>query len=191
MKNNAKGRPRSDKAHGAILGAAHILLGKHPLFSITMDQIAQQAGVSKATLYRWWPNKIDVLVDAFVAHSPPRKTMASGEGPLETLVHGLADLLELFQSEKGHIIADIIGHGRAHPEAVEAFRNKFLEPRRTIARELVEEAQRTGELRSDLDVEVALDMIFGPLYYRLLVQHLPLQKEMKEQIRNVIYKGFC
>lgn len=190
MNSSKKGRPRSDKARAAILNAAHELLQDHPLLSITMDQIAQQAGVSKATLYRWWPHKLDVLIDAFVEHSPPRAQPTPGQGPLATLKKGLADLLDLFLGKEAQVIADIVGHGRAYPKAVRLFREGFLEPRRTIARQLMREAQAQGEIHTDLDVEIALDMIFGPLYYRLLVQHLPLDKSMNKKIEYIIENGF-
>jgi len=190
MKPLKKGRPRSDRARAAILDAANELLQEHPLLSITMDQIAQQAGVSKATLYRWWPHKLDVLIDAFVEHSPPRAKPTADHSPLATLKKGLADLLDLFLGKEAQVIADIVGHGRAYPKAVRLFREGFLEPRRTIARQLVRDAQAQGEIRADIDVEIALDMIFGPLYYRLLVQHLPLDRNMNKKIEHIIENGF-
>lgn len=189
-KEQKLGRPRSDRSRNAILNAASELLEARPLPSITMDQIAAEAGVSKATLYRWWGNKIDVLVDAFMEGSPPRAGQGGDESPLNALCQGLEQLFALFTSPKGRIIADIIGHGRDNPAAVELFRERFLEPRRTIARQLIEEAKRRGELRSELDTEVALDMLFAPLYYRLLVQHLPLDDGLCGVIQDILNKGF-
>ncbi|MGD8326780.1 MAG: TetR/AcrR family transcriptional regulator [Sphingomonadales bacterium] len=190
MKEQKLGRPRSDRSRKAILNAANKLLQAHPLPAITMDQIAAEAGVSKATLYRWWGNKVDVLVDAFVEDSPPRAGQGKNDNPLDALISGLEQLFALFTGSKGRIIADIIGHGRDNPVAVELFKERFLEPRRGIARQLIEAAKLRGELRFDLDTEVALDMVFAPLYYRLLVQHLPLGKGLCEAIKNILYRGF-
>ena len=189
-KETKRGRPRSNKTRIAILQAASDLLKVQPLPSITMDQIAERAGVSKATLYRWWTNKIDLLVDAFVEDRSARQRAKGGESSFQVLMDGLRDLFALFTGPEGRIIADIIGHGRDNPIAVELFRERFLEPRRAIARELMECAKAADELRADLNVEVALDMIFAPLYYRLLVQHLPLEESLCDNLQVIVGKGF-
>jgi AcrR family transcriptional regulator len=173
------------KAHGAILEAAAGLLLEHGLDAVSMDAVAMRAGVSKATIYRWWPTKESLALDAMYTH-----WMAAVPAPADTgNLHG--DLIELLTpwarlvSERPYarVITALLAEARVDPAFAAEYQRRVIEPRRTRAREIFARAAARGETRPDLDVEVALDLIYGPIYLRLLHDHAPVTDTF---VRSVI-----
>lgn len=184
-----KGRPRSDASRRAVLDAAWALLQSRSVDLISVDLIAEHAGVSKATIYRWWSNKVEVLLDAFVEAASPIAMDTTGMRPLTALRERLQRLLIFFQGDGGRIAADLIAHGRNHPETMAAYIAKFIEPRRALARVHVEAAKESGDINADIDTEAFIDMLYGPLYFRLLVGHQPLNHELPAQLVDMALLG--
>ena len=183
------GRPRSERARRAILQAANELLESEGFAAATVEAIAERAGVSKATVYRWWPNKAAVVMDGFFS-------TVSSEVPFPHTGHAREDirlhmrrLTEAFSGKIGHTVAVLIAEGQADPELAEALRSRWLSVRRTEARKILELGIECGELREDLDPEVAVDILYGPIYYRLLVGHAPLDENFADALANQIFAG--
>ena len=171
-----RGRPRSAKAHEAILEAAAGLLLEHGLAAVSMDAVAARAGVSKATIYRWWPTKETLALDALYAEwslaAPVPKDTGSLRGDLIEL---LSPWVRLVAAQPyARVIAALLANTRTDPAFAAEYRRRVTEPRRDQAREIFRRAIERGEVPADLDVEVALDLIYGPLYLRLLQDHAPL-----------------
>lgn len=171
------GRPRSEESKAAILEATWQLLQSIPLKRLSIEAISREAGVGKTTIYRWWPSKTAVAVDAFLAQIeavlpfPETKTVA------ESLVLQVQQVVKAFQGDVGRIVAGIVAEGQDDPEALTSFCDRFLNPRREVARQVIQKGIDSGELDSALDPDVAMDILYGPIYYRLLLQHLPLDEE--------------
>lgn len=171
------GRPRSEESKAAILEATWQLLQSIPLKRLSIEAISREAGVGKTTIYRWWPSKTAVAVDAFLAQIeavlpfPETKTVA------ESLVLQVQQVVKAFQGDVGRIVAGIVAEGQDDPEALTSFCDRFLNPRREVARQVIQKGIDSGELDSALDLDVAMDILYGPIYYRLLLQHLPLDEE--------------
>src|SRR5215208_5879540 len=168
------GRPRSERAHRAILQAANELLESEGFAAVTVEAIAERAGVSKATVYRWWPNRAAVVMDGFLS-------IVSSEVPFPHTGHAREDirihmrrLAEAFGGKMGRTVAALRAEGQADPELAEALRSRWLSVRRTEAREILELGIARGELRDDIDLEVAVDVLHGPIYCRMLVGHAKL-----------------
>ena len=183
------GRPRSERARRAILQAANKLLEDEGFAAMTVEAIAQRAGVSKATVYRWWPNKAAVVMDGFLS-------TVSSEVPFPHTGHAREDLrlhmrrlTEAFSGKIGRTVAALIAEGQANPELAEALRSRWLSVRRAEAREILELGIERGELRGDLDPEVAVDVLYGPIYYRLLVDHAPLDDNFADALAGHIFAG--
>ena len=170
-----RGRPRSERARHAILEAAAVLLLLRGLGAVSMDAVAERAGVSKATIYRWWPSKemlaLDALLDWAAASAPARDT-GSLRGDLLALVRPW--VREITRQPFGRVIAALVTEAQSDSQFAEAYRTRFVEPRREAMRAAFARAAKRGEVPADLDVEVAVDLIYGPLYHRLLHGHAPL-----------------
>ena len=171
-----RGRPRSETARTAILDAAAELLLAHGLPAVSMDAVAEQAGVSKATIYRWWPTKETLALDALytewaTARPAPRDT-GTLRGDLLSLLRPWARLA--ISRPYGRVIAALITEALTDPDFAKEYRNRVVEPRRDQARAIFHRAVERGEIPADTKVEVALDLLFGPLYHRLLHGHAPL-----------------
>jgi AcrR family transcriptional regulator len=187
-----RGRPRSEKARHAILEAAAELLLLHGLGAMSMDAVAEAAGVSKATIYRWWPSKemlaLDALLDWAAVRAPTRDT-GSLRGDLLALVRPW--VREIRRQPFGRVIAALVTEAQSDPQFAEAYRTHFVEPRREAMRAAFARAAERGEVPAKLDVEVAVDLIYGPLYHRLLHGHAPLTGRFAEDVVDMALGGIA
>jgi AcrR family transcriptional regulator len=180
-----RGRPRSEKARLAILQAAAELLLDRGLSAVSMDAVAERAGVSKATIYRWWPTKetlaLDALFNEWAAATPAMRDTGSLRGDLLALMRPWARLAG--SRPYGRVIAALITEAQTDPQFAAQYRARFVEPRRGQAREVFRRAIERGEIPADTKIEVALDVLYGPLYHRLLHGHAPLSDRF---VRDVV-----
>lgn len=165
------GRPRSEKARQAILAAARTLLEEGGLPAVTMEAIAQRAGVGKPTIYRSWANRYEVAMAALIDAAPEAGSARRKAPPLEALRQQLRQVAALFDSALGRGVATMLAAADSESEVARAFRNRFITTRREEGRALLAAAVETGDLRAGLDMEVALDLVYGPLFYRLMMGH--------------------
>ncbi|MGF1493921.1 MAG: TetR/AcrR family transcriptional regulator [Microcoleaceae cyanobacterium] len=170
------GRPRSETSRAAVLDSTWSLLKTTTLKDLSIEAIAREAGVGKTTIYRWWPSKIAVAVDAFLAQVETVLPFPKTETVAEAITKQMQQLIQIFRGEVGQIVAQIIAEGQSDPEALQSFRERFLDLRRDVARQVMIKGIESGEFDPDLDPDLAMDILYGPIYYRLLVQHLPLDE---------------
>jgi AcrR family transcriptional regulator len=180
-----RGRPRSEKARKAILAAAIDLLLDQGLHAMSMDDVAERAGVSKATIYRWWASKELLALDALATEwAAPIPTTQRDTGSLR------GDLLARFQpwlrqlNEKpfGRVLAGLIAEAQTSPRFAELYREQFVQPRRDATRLIITRAIQRGEISANTDMEVILDLLYGPIYHRLLHKHAPLTEPFVQQV---------
>jgi AcrR family transcriptional regulator len=186
-----RGRPRSAKAREAILGAAAALLLEHGLAAVSMDAVAARAGVSKATIYRWWPTKESLALDALYTEWTAAAPVPRDTGSLEAdLVELLSPWARLVSAQPyARVIAALLAEARADPAFAAEYQRHVIEPRRDQAREIFGRAIERGEVPAGLDLEVALDLIYGPLYLRLLQGHAPLDDSFVKAAINLALAG--
>jgi AcrR family transcriptional regulator len=193
-----RGRPRSEKAREAILkareailaAAAELLLARG-LGAVSMDAVAERACVSKATIYRWWPTKETLALDALYREWAAAQLTARETGSLR------GDLLSLLgpwvrlvgKRPYGRVIAALIAEAQADPAFALQYRERFVEPRRAQSRPIFQHAVERGELPGSTDVELALDMLYGPLYHRLLHGHAPLDERFLRDLVDTVDAG--
>jgi AcrR family transcriptional regulator len=179
-----RGRPRSEKARRAILDAAIDLLLEQGLEAVSMDEVADHAGVSKATIYRWWPSKETLALDALYHEwdtappSPP--DTGSLRGDLLALVRPW--IRRARKRPYARVVAALIEETHTDPEFAKLYHERFVNPRRDPARALLRRAINRGEIPADTDVEVALDLLYGALFHRLLHAHAPLNDRFVENV---------
>lgn len=176
------GRPRCQVARKAILEATVRLLERMTLQNLAIECIAREAGVGKATIYRWWPNKAAIVIDAFFEEVVPRTTFEKAPTAAEAIQRQAMRIMKVLNGRQGRIVAQIIAEGQNDPAVLEYFRSMFLRQRRAAAGEIIQAGIDSGEFLADLDIELAIDLIYGPMWYRLLVGHQPLDRAFAETL---------
>jgi AcrR family transcriptional regulator len=179
-----RGRPRSEAARRAILRAASELLLERDLNSISMDAVAERAGTGKATIYRWWPSKELLALDALFSEWESTQPVTRETGALA------GDLLELMlpwarqlaAKPYGRLIGALVTKAQGDAAFAEEYRARFVEPRRAPARIIFARAIARGEIPVDTDIEAAADLLYGPFYHRLLQGHASLSDRFAHTI---------
>jgi AcrR family transcriptional regulator len=178
---------RSERAHRAIVDAAKELLDEQGFAATSIDQIARRAGVGKQTIYRWWPNKAAVVLEAH-AEQAAERTRIEDTGDLRadlrtaaaSFSHNLGDTVI------GRVCVELIGEAQVDEQFGITYREAFVNARRTAMRELLERARERGQVREDVDLELAIDLFFGPVWYRRLVRHAPLTPEFAYALADAL-----
>jgi len=180
------GRPRSEKARKAVIRSTLALLKRTGFHELSVEAVAAHAGVGKATVYRWWANKGELVIDAFVSAVEKELRFPSAGPVLQSIHVQMRRWAVIFRSPLGQIVAAVIGAGQSEPEILEAFRSHWVEPRRVEARRLLGQAITIGEIRADLDPDTVLDLLYGPLYIRLLLKHAALNEEFVDTVFEIV-----
>jgi AcrR family transcriptional regulator len=184
------GRPRSEETHQAILRAALGILAEEGWSGFTMQGIAARAGVGKAAIYRRWKSREAVLAAAVEG--------MVGEIGLPDSGSVRTDLLELmhravglYRGASGSLMPGLVSAMARHPEVASAVRTAFLAPRRAALRTVLRRGIDRGELRADIDQELALDFLGGPLFYRLLITGGSLDQSLAKGTVDVMLRGLA
>jgi AcrR family transcriptional regulator len=184
-----RGRHRSIEAKTAILRATLQLLERESLRKVTADAIARRAGVSKATIYKWWPNKSMVALDAYLAGINARVVMPDTGSAEEDFTEQLKSLTAFYTSTLGRLFCQFIAEGQSDPAFLASFRERFLYARRDAAKIMWRRGVDRGEIRSALDGDLVLDLIYGPTIFRLLAGHGALNGSESEAIVKAVFGG--
>jgi len=166
------GRRRNQAARQAVLDAAVELLSRPDGAATSIEEIAQASGVSKHTIYRWWPSKGAVLLDALVEQARQEEgTAPTGVLPvdLETFLTATFRAAE----RAAPLLRGAMAEAQRDPQAAEGMR-QFTAARREELRHLLAAGQSRGELPGDTDLDLLIDQIYGLLWYRILIGHAPL-----------------
>jgi AcrR family transcriptional regulator len=184
------GRPRSERARQAILRSTlRILQAREEGFAgLTMEGVAREAGVGKATVYRWWPNKAALVADAFASSVTGKLRFPDTGSVAGDMSQQMQQLARILRSRRGHILAVILGAGQSDPTLLGAFRERFLKPRRAEACLTLQRGILRGELPPELDFDLLLDALYGPLYMRFLVGHDALTPEFVERLCELVFR---
>jgi AcrR family transcriptional regulator len=163
------GRPRNQDANEAILRATLRLVSAKGFRAVTMDQIAETAGVGKMTVYRRWPNKAALVMDALLVLIGPETAFPQAARALDRLRRQLDLQAKFFRSESGTLIRSLLAEAQSDEVLAKAFRERWLRPRRDGVIEILKQAIAEGDVRDGIDLEVATDQLYGPIYYRMLL----------------------
>src|ERR1700683_812403 len=186
----ARGRPRSQEADRAILTATVDLLAARGLDGMSIEEVAARAGVGKATIYRRWPSKGLLALDAFVvsfAEQQPLPDTGTLRGDLVAALS--AWVLAVTGTPMGRMLTGLIAEAQHDPELRAAWRDRVLEPLRAQHRIMLDRAVARGEIPSSVNQDVVLDLFFGSAQPRLLLGHLPLTEDFIYEVVDVILRG--
>jgi len=186
-----RGRPRDEDARRRILDAALRLIGQHGPAQVRIDAVAAAAGVGKQTIYRWWPTKTAVVLDALVGQTMAQTPFPdTGDTRADLRTHMLA-VVRVFRSATGAVIRELVAESQADSTVAEEFRTRFWQPRRNLSARCVRAGIQSGQVRADLPIETTLDALYGVLWLRLLVGHSQLDRRTVDDVLDVMWPGMA
>ncbi len=156
---------------------------------MTVNSIADTANVAKQTIYRWWPSRTAVILDALVEGTMRATPFAESDDVQADFEHHLRSVIKLFNSPTGRIIRELVAEAQSDPDIAAEFRARFWGPRRQLSLARLQRGVALGQIRDDIDFEPVLDTVYGPLWTRLLVGHLPMRAGDAARIVEAFWHG--
>jgi AcrR family transcriptional regulator len=183
------GRPRSERAHLAILEAAADLLIEDGLAATTIEAVAARAKASKVTIYKWWPSRGALAIDAYFHRFHQTMVFEDTGDVARDLTGQIRELLDAFRGRAGVVMAELIGQAQFDPVIAETLRSRWVQPRWEATAVVLQRGVDRGELRRDLNLPVLMDQLYAPLYYRLTMRHEPLGDDLAETLVRQLLDG--
>jgi AcrR family transcriptional regulator len=185
------GRPRDERADRAILAAALELMAEDGVRDLRVDDVAGRAGVGKATIYRRYRSK-DELITAAVAGLVSEIAVPDSGRTRADLLALMRSAVEVYRgSVEAAVMPSLVEAMSRDAELARFVRDGFLARRRAALRAVLERGIQRGDLRDDLDVDLALDVLGGPLFYRLLITGGPIDEQLAQGVVELILRGFA
>ncbi|MFP4313867.1 MAG: TetR/AcrR family transcriptional regulator [Alphaproteobacteria bacterium] len=183
-----KGRPRSEKSRKAILKATNALLLHSSVQDLSIEAIAKKAKVGKTTIYRWWPNKTSVVMDALMSQPGLNKPLPTPSNNAEAIKMQLDKLIYLLDSKNGQIIAQLFSEAQSDEQSQKIFNDNFLAPLIDAIEYSVSQGQEDGEFSKKLDPKMVVDMLCGPIFFRLMSHGQDFDDEFRNNFPNDIVR---
>ena len=184
-----RGRTRDADAKQRILDATFELLAAQGPGKVSIDEIAREASVGKQTIYRWWPSKHAVVIDALLEHSIRDTPFRDSGDARADLRHHMRGVVRLFTSPTGVLIREVLADAISDEAVAAGFVERFWQPRRDLSTQFLMRAMERGQVRNDVDVEAALDSIYSPLWVRLIIGFAPLDLPFVDRVLDVVWAG--
>jgi AcrR family transcriptional regulator len=186
----APGRPRSEESRQSILRSTLKFLKQDGGFpDLSIEAIAADANVGKTTVYRWWPTKAALVADAFSMGADEELRFPNTGSVERDMSLQMRRLIRIFRSNRGKVVAALLAGGQSDPELIEAFRDRFLWPRRKQAYQTLQRGIDRGELPAGSDLDLILDSLYGPIYMRFLIRHATLEESFADEICGLVLEG--
>jgi AcrR family transcriptional regulator len=182
-------RRRNKQCHQAILQAAAELLEEKGYAAVTIEAIAARAGAGKQTIYRWWPSKAAVILEAYAVQAS-RITPIPDTGSVRSdLCQVLQQLFVTLNTSAGLAMTSLIAEAQLDSAFAITFREQFINSCRDTIRAVLQRGIEQGELRANLDLDLVIDAIYSPVWYRLLLKNAPLNESFAEAIVDLLLTG--
>lgn len=186
------GRRRSERSHRAIVAATQELLVELGHRELTIEGVAARAGVGKQTIYRWWPSKAALVLEAYLTASdavlPPPETGSTLEDVAALLRWLIAVLAE---PTGGRVVAGLLADLQHDADLAEGFRRDVVPARRRAMLAALERGRQRGEIRAEADLELAVDALHGAVFYRLLISGEPLDADFTASLARQMLDGLA
>jgi len=181
------GRPRDERIDDEVVAAVLSVLRRSGYGAVTIDGIARQVGRARTSIYRRWPSKRHLVAYAVVSEMGDNP--AANTGHLrQDLEAAVETLLKAFAGPLGKALAGLVADMAQDPQLAEMIRRQVLTARRNSMREAFARARSRGEIRDDLNLELVIDMMTGPFYYRILFRHAPITKRMTQEVVDYVVR---
>lgn len=187
-----RGRRRSERSHEAIIAATQELLVERSYLELTIEGIAARAHVGKQTIYRWWPSKATLVLEAYLAGSEAVPLPVDGTTAREDIRALLGWLIAvLAQPIGGHVVAGLVGDLQHDADLAEGFHRDVVPARREAMLAALERGRERGEVRADADLDLAVDALHGAVFYRLLLSGEPLNADFADRLAEQALTGLA
>lgn len=183
------GRPRNERLHKAILKTAFDLVLEVGFREVSIESIAAKAGVGKTTIYRRWPNKAAVVMDAFMTRVGSETLFPRADTLTDSIRLQMRTMAKAFRGRDGALVKALLAEAQFDAELATAFRERWTLPRRKMALAVFHEAVRRGVMRPDIDLEATIDLLYAPMYYRLQMGTGPLSDAYIDGIFDQAMEG--
>lgn len=184
-----RGRPRSRDAEDAVREAARAIFEEQGYAGVTVEAIAARSGVAKTTIYRRWPDRVAVLVDVLTEAAAATIPTPTGQDPVRALRREVRRVASAANAFPGRLLMALLGHAQHDPAIRDAFLTRLFEPRHRASADAIRRAQALGTIRREVDADLATDLFFGPLFFRMLVRHAPPSEAFAEQTFRYAMEG--
>jgi AcrR family transcriptional regulator len=186
------GRPRDARADKVILEATRELIAERGVYEFRTEDVAARAGVGKGAIYRRYGSKDELVTGAIAGLVSAEIAVPDTGSTRDDLLALMREAVELYRgSLASRLMPNLIGAMAQKPKLAKAVRDGFLAGRRRALSEVLRRGVERGDLRPDLDLELALDVLGGPLFYRLLVTGGPIDAQLAEGVADLILRGFA
>ena len=152
------------------------------------EAIAADASVGKTTVYRWWPTKGALVADAFSESAAEELRFPNTGSVYDDMRAQMKGLIRIFLSKRGKVVAAMLAGGRSDPDLLQAYRDRFLWPRRRQAYQTLQRGVDRGELPKGCDFDTILDSLYGPILMRFLIRHVKLEEGFADEICGLVLK---
>jgi AcrR family transcriptional regulator len=185
-----RGRPRSAQVRVAVVRAAAQLTRAGGPAAATVDAIAKRAAVSRTTIYKWWPSSAAIVLDGLLDSVGDPIIAAPGSSCKEALDHQLRALNAILTDPgTGPLLRDVVAASASDPQIARAVLDQWLHPRRAAVAAIVRQAVASGEIGDGTDVDVIVDALLSPAYYRLLFALSPLDDAALNDLLETVWRG--
>lgn len=184
------GRPRSERAHQAILAATLELLAKVGYQGMSLEGVAARAGVGKTTIYRRWPSKEELAIEALASLDSPTEVRETGDLRADLVATLRREMDPARQPTAVPLMMRLLGEVMENPELFHVYRERVVAPQMALLTEAIERAKARGELRNDVDPALLLELLGGPILLHFIVTgELPPLDEFAERIVDAVWRG--
>ena len=182
-------RFRGERLRQTILKAALDLVLEVGFRAVSVEAIAAKTRVGKSTIYRWWPNKAAVIMDAFIGELSAASRFPENESAVERLRLQMQNTAKAFRGRIGALVRALLAEAQFDPELAKAFRENWTLPRRKLVHEILQEAIQQGGVRADIEIEAAIDAFYAPIYYRLQMGTGPISEAYIDTVFQQAMQG--
>ena len=177
-----RGRPRSVETEDAILESAYRMMAAEGLAATTIDAIARDSGVSKMTIYKWWPSREAVLIDAFLRQASTMLPLAESGDPLTRVTKHAAAYVMALNGDFGKVQLAVIAECISRTGSAKIFSERYLAIRRDISLAIIKDGQKDGSINAAETAGDLYDRIYGTLFYEYVFGFRPLTADYARKL---------
>jgi len=184
------GRPVSAVSRTAVLAAATALLDEHGLSGFSVDEVARRSGVSKATIYKHWSGGLEIALEAYGSVVTTQAPVPSTGDVTADLTEQVRRVAAVYAGPRGRVLAQVLAAG-SHTGDVEMLRSRYFGQRRDETAALIAQGVASGSLRPGFDAELIIDLLFGPIVFRLFNGGRPLDADDAAALADLALRGLA
>lgn len=184
-----RGRPRSVETEGAILESAYRLMAIEGLASTSIDAVARDSGVSKMTIYKWWPSREALLIDAFLRQAQTMVPLSERGGAVTRITKHACAYVEALNSDFGKVQLAVIAECIAGTGSAKIFSERYLGIRRNVTLDIIKKGQQDGSIVASEAAGDLYDRIYGTLFYQYVFEFRTLTKDYARKLVKAVLSG--